>query len=72
MSYPSSICRWDSNPRPLEHELSPIITRPGLLPYQKIFFEVVSDVISKVSNECAKRPAIFSHWQSICKVQNVP
>ena len=28
---PSSIWRWDSNPRPLENESSPITTRPGLL-----------------------------------------
>ena len=28
---PSSIQYWDSNPRPLEHESSPITTRPGLL-----------------------------------------
>ena len=34
---PSSIWRWDSNPRPLKHELSPITTRPGLLPYLNIF-----------------------------------
>ena len=29
---PSSIQRRDSNPLPLEHESSPITTRPGLLP----------------------------------------
>ena len=29
---PSSIQRQDSNPQPFEHELSPITTRPGLLP----------------------------------------
>ena len=29
---PTSIWRQDSNPRPLEHESSPITTRPGLLP----------------------------------------
>ena len=29
-SCPSSIWRLDLNPRPLEHELSPITTRPGL------------------------------------------
>ena len=29
---PSSIWRWDSNPRPLEHESPPITTRPGLPP----------------------------------------
>ena len=27
---PSRIWRWDSNPRPFEHEFSPITTRPGL------------------------------------------
>ena len=27
---PPSIWSWDSNPRPLEHESSPITTRPGL------------------------------------------
>ena len=30
MSCPSSIRRWDSNPRPLERESAPITTRPGL------------------------------------------
>ena len=34
---PSSIRCWDSNPRPLKHELSPITTRPGLRPY-KLFY----------------------------------
>ena len=29
MQCPSSIRRWDLNPRPLEHESSPITTRPG-------------------------------------------
>ena len=29
---PSSIRCWDLNPRPLEHESSPITTRPGLHP----------------------------------------
>ena len=29
---PSSIRRWDSNPRPLERESPPITTRPGLPP----------------------------------------
>ena len=28
----SSVWQWDSNPRPFEHESSPIITRPGLPP----------------------------------------
>ena len=27
---PSSVQSWDSNPRPLEDESPPIITRPGL------------------------------------------
>ena len=31
---PSSICCWDSNPRPLEHESPTITTRPGLPPYK--------------------------------------
>ena len=31
MSCPSSIWRQDSNPQPLEHETSPITTRPGLV-----------------------------------------
>ena len=34
---PSSIRRRDSNPRPFEHESSPITTRPGLPPLQLIF-----------------------------------
>ena len=29
---PSSIRRWDSNPRPFKHESSPVTTRPGLPP----------------------------------------
>ena len=32
MSNPSSIKHWDSNPRPLKHESSPLTTRPGLPP----------------------------------------
>ena len=28
----SSLRRWDSNPRPLEHEFHPVTTRPGLPP----------------------------------------
>ena len=33
---PSSIWRWDSNPRPFEHKSSPITTRPWLLCYCQI------------------------------------
>ena len=29
----SSIGCWDSNPQPLEHDSSPITTRPGLPPF---------------------------------------
>ena len=36
MSIPSSIQCRDSNPRPLDHESSPITTRPGL-PSSKLF-----------------------------------
>ena len=32
MSCPSSIRRRELNPRPLEHALSPITSRPGLMP----------------------------------------
>ena len=35
---PSSIWRRDSNPRPLEHKLSPITTRSGLPPSETILF----------------------------------
>ena len=35
-SCPSSIWHWDSNPQPLEHESSPITTRPGLPPNCRI------------------------------------
>ena len=38
---PSSIWCRDSNPQPLERESLPIITRPGLPPYQNIVFEGV-------------------------------
>ena len=34
---PSIIWRRDSNPRPFEHESTPIITRPGLLPNRYLF-----------------------------------
>ena len=37
MSCPSSIWRQDLNPQSIEHELSPITTRPGLPPYTIIF-----------------------------------
>ena len=41
MSCPSSIRRWDSNPRPLERESPPITTRPGLPPndFRVIIYE---------------------------------
>ena len=35
---PSSIQRWDSNPRPYKHESSPITTRPGLPPMMLLVF----------------------------------
>ena len=38
MSCPSSIWCWDSNSRPLKHELSPITTRPRLPPNHPCFF----------------------------------
>ena len=38
---PSSIRRRDSNPRPYEHELSPITTRPGLPPSQALLFNIL-------------------------------
>ena len=38
MSCLSSIRRWDSNPQPLEHESSPITTRPGLPPHFNVTF----------------------------------
>ena len=34
---PSSICCWDPNPQPIEHESLPITTRTGLPPYGKDF-----------------------------------
>ena len=36
--YPSSIHCWDSNAQPLEHESTPITTRPGLPPIQTLTF----------------------------------
>ena len=36
MSCPSSVQCRNSNPWPLKHELSPVTTRPGLLPNQKL------------------------------------
>ena len=38
---PSSIWCWDSNPQPLEHELSPITPRPGLPPTFAIIFQIL-------------------------------
>ena len=34
ISCTSRLPSWDSNPRPPEHESSPITTRPGLPPYK--------------------------------------
>ena len=39
MSCPSSIHHRDSNPWPLKHELSPITTRPGLLPSVSVLLQ---------------------------------
>ena len=41
--FPFSIWHWDSNPQPLDHELSPITTRPGLPPRYKHFTNVNYD-----------------------------
>ena len=35
---PSSLCRWDSNPRTSEYESPPITTWPGLLPMKDNMF----------------------------------
>ena len=40
MSCPSSISCQDSNPRPLEHQSSPITTRPGLPPSSVFIFRL--------------------------------
>ena len=55
MSCPSSIWRWDLNPRPLEYESSHITTRPGLPPtFISLFVSVPSlfssSIISKHQN----------------------
>ena len=42
MSCPSGLWCWDSNPRPLEHDSSPIITRPVLPPVQNVIPTVSS------------------------------
>ena len=39
MSIPSSLWRRDSNPRPLDHESSPITTRPGFTPKSQYCFQ---------------------------------
>ena len=39
---PSSTRRWDSNPQPFEHQLSPITTKPGLPPILWQLFTTVS------------------------------
>ena len=36
MSCSSSIWCWDSKPQPFKHELSPITTRPGILPLASV------------------------------------
>ena len=45
MLSPSNIWCWDLNPRPLEHELSLITTRPGLL--QGLSESLLASMISK-------------------------
>ena len=42
MACPSIIWRWDLNPRPLEHEFSPITTRPGLPPATGKFYFTIN------------------------------
>ena len=39
MSIPSSLWHLDSNPRPLDHESSPITTRPGFTPKSQYCFQ---------------------------------
>ena len=39
MSIPSSLWHRDSNPRPLDHESSPITTRPGFTPKSQYCFQ---------------------------------
>ena len=48
---PSNMGRRDSNPRPLKHELSPITTRPGLLPYLSICLSNRLAIISTISSK---------------------
>ena len=52
---PSSIRCWDLNPRPLEHESSPITTRPGLHPsfhYVKLAKVAAKSFMTLVPREC--------------------
>ena len=53
MSFPSSIRRRDSNPRPLEHESTPITTRPGL-PLNCLDFVIYRRQIIEFSPFCSQ------------------
>ena len=57
---PSSIWCWDSNPRPLKHELSPITTRPGLPPCNKKYLLSYCDCwIACLDMWCSKTDFLF-------------
>ena len=47
---PSSIWRWDSNPRPFKHESSPITTRPGLTPTSYDCFQSILETTELRAN----------------------
>ena len=57
---PSNMGRRDSNPRPLKHELSPITTRPGLLPYLSICLSNRFAIISTISSKNEIRKTFIS------------
>ena len=65
MSCPSSIWRWDSNPRPLKHESSPITTRPGLPNFQPPSLIVSKILLIVLIIVSASSGRLYRHSQSL-------
>ena len=62
----SSIWCWDLKPQPLEHELSPITTRPGLLPPTNTFFLEWSP-----PQTLRKIHKIIQGWKIVCRQKSL-
>ena len=74
---PSSIQYWDSNPRPLEHESSPITTRPGLRPWIEFLLAAVCLTTAEQGKGrgyfgSMNRENISSEWFAILCLQFLP